>query len=264
GLPCAVTERQPGRVVMFSVPGSWARTDAIKTLRHSRSGSTTGGGKMGRFSGSYCWFFRHRPENQDCLEPRPEGDPGSAPGGVWRRGQLPAKPGEPFAAEPDEPALDLDLEEVVERLVGEDPDHRAGGQPQLLPVPQPGRVVVLRLADDHRLAVAELAEPLQIAVPQFTCARWDRGAVRVFPRFAQMCGGGGFETRGGGGFDRLRLGIDLAAVEPEHASQEEFDQPVPADHPQRLRDPGLGQLRPGFGGVTDPAGVLESLEHPGD
>src|SRR4051812_37393088 len=59
--------------------------------------------------------------------------------------ELAAKPRESFAAQVDLLAGHLDLEQVVQRLVVEETDHRSGGQAQGLPAAQPFGAVILHL-----------------------------------------------------------------------------------------------------------------------
>src|SRR5438067_846318 len=73
----------------------------------------------------------------------------------------------PVAADVDRLVADLNVVEVVERLVAEDADRGAGGEAEGLPAAEAGRVVVLGFADDDLLAHLEVIERQEIAALHF-------------------------------------------------------------------------------------------------
>src|SRR5262249_28031913 len=136
------------------------------------------------------------------------------------------------------------FEEVVERLVGEDLNRRAGRQPQLVPMAQPIGIVILRFADYYLLPASKFREPAQIAMPEFARRRWNGVAMRGFARLAEIVCQRLLQSWRNGVLERLGLRVHFTPIQAEHTCQKGFNQAVSADNTARLRQPASTELGP--------------------
>ena len=83
-------------------------------------------------------------------------------------------------------AADLNFEQIVQRLIVDDPNLGAGNQPELLPTAKTGGVVILSFPNDDRLAGPKVLERLELATIELSLARGNGMAVGIVQGLTQM------------------------------------------------------------------------------